>query len=115
MKKPTSKAKSDLNDLLCCSFCRKSNDDVKNMVAGPTKEINICNECIDLCHEIIYSVRIPNITLDKDALRFSFADGSGINLFWVNLFSPMKGQNFHDEILKSIFKTYNECVKNETT
>jgi len=115
MKKPTSKAKSDLNDLLCCSFCHKSNDDVKKMIAGPTKEINICSECIDLCHEIIYGIQTTNIALDKDALRFSFADGSGTNLFWVNLFSPIRGQNFQDEILKNLFKAYNECVKNEAT
>ncbi len=60
-------------------------------------------------------VMLPSIGIDKDALRFSFADGSGANLFWVNLFSPMRGQNFQDEILRNIFKAYNECVKNEAT
>lgn len=60
-------------------------------------------------------VMLPGIKIDKEALRFSFADGSGVNLFWVNLFSPMRGQNFQDEILKNIFKAYNECVKHEAT
>lgn len=114
-KKPTSKVKSVTSDLLCCSFCNKSSGTVKNMVAGPTKEINICNECIDLCHEIIYGVKTTNIALDKDALRFSFSDGSGVNLFWINLFSPMPNQTFQDEILRCLFKAYNECVKNEAT
>jgi ATP-dependent protease Clp ATPase subunit len=41
---------SDL-DLLKCSFCRKHNEQVKKMIAGPS--VIICNECIDLCNEII--------------------------------------------------------------
>ncbi|MFK5949444.1 MAG: EAL domain-containing protein [Methylococcales bacterium] len=34
-----------------CSFCGKGQDDVKKMIAGPT--VYICNECIDLCNEIV--------------------------------------------------------------
>ena len=34
-----------------CSFCGKSQDQVKKIVAGPG--VYICNECIDLCKEII--------------------------------------------------------------
>ncbi|MFI3623133.1 ATP-dependent Clp protease ATP-binding subunit ClpX [Vagococcus fluvialis] len=34
-----------------CSFCGKSQDEVKKLVAGPG--VYICNECIDLCKEII--------------------------------------------------------------
>jgi ATP-dependent protease Clp ATPase subunit len=41
---------SDL-DLLKCSFCGKRNEQVKKMIAGPS--VIICNECIDLCNEII--------------------------------------------------------------
>ena len=36
---------------LRCSFCGKSQDQVKKLVAGP--EVYICEECIDLCNEII--------------------------------------------------------------
>ncbi len=36
---------------LKCSFCGKSQDMVKRLIAGP--HVYICNECIDLCHEII--------------------------------------------------------------
>jgi ATP-dependent Clp protease ATP-binding subunit ClpX len=38
-------------DVLCCSFCGKSQDDVKRLIAGPT--VYICEECIDLCNEIL--------------------------------------------------------------
>ena len=34
-----------------CSFCGKTQDQVKKIVAGPG--VYICNECIDLCKEII--------------------------------------------------------------
>ncbi|PLX90043.1 MAG: ATP-dependent Clp protease ATP-binding subunit ClpX [Desulfuromonas sp.] len=36
---------------LTCSFCGKSQDDVKKLIAGPS--VYICDECIDLCQEII--------------------------------------------------------------
>lgn len=38
-------------DSVNCSFCGKSQDQVKKIVAGPG--VYICNECIDLCNEII--------------------------------------------------------------
>lgn len=42
---------SDKNGPVACSFCGKSQDQVKKIVAGPG--VYICNECIDLCKEII--------------------------------------------------------------
>ena len=39
------------NDTLRCSFCGKSQNEVKKLIAGPT--VYICNECIDICNEII--------------------------------------------------------------
>ncbi len=38
-------------DMLRCSFCGKSQNEVKKLIAGPT--VYICNECIDICIEII--------------------------------------------------------------
>ncbi len=37
--------------LLYCSFCGKSQDEVKKLIAGPS--VYICNECVDLCSNII--------------------------------------------------------------
>jgi ATP-dependent Clp protease ATP-binding subunit ClpX len=37
--------------VLHCSFCGKSQDEVKKLIAGPT--VYICDECIELCNEII--------------------------------------------------------------
>ncbi|URQ69093.1 ATP-dependent Clp protease ATP-binding subunit ClpX [SAR86 cluster bacterium] len=43
---------SELNsDKLNCSFCGKVQDDVKKLIAGPN--VYICNECVDLCNDII--------------------------------------------------------------
>ena len=39
------------SDKLSCSFCGKGQDDVKKLIAGPS--VYICNECVDLCNDII--------------------------------------------------------------
>ena len=39
------------SDFLKCSFCGKSQNQVKKLIAGPG--VYVCNECIDLCNEII--------------------------------------------------------------
>ena len=36
---------------MCCSFCGKSQNDVRKLIAGPG--VYVCNECIDICNEII--------------------------------------------------------------
>ena len=41
----------DRDDILRCSFCNKSQNDVKKLIAGPT--VFICDECVDVCNEII--------------------------------------------------------------
>jgi ATP-dependent Clp protease ATP-binding subunit ClpX len=38
-------------NVLHCSFCGKSQDEVRKLIAGPT--VYICDECIELCNEII--------------------------------------------------------------
>lgn len=43
--------KDSQGDVLRCSFCGKSQDEVKRLIAGPT--VYICDECIDLCNDII--------------------------------------------------------------
>ena len=39
------------NSNLCCSFCGKSQKEVRKLIAGPT--VYICDECIELCNDII--------------------------------------------------------------
>ncbi len=43
--------KNDGDKLLYCSFCGKSQHEVKKLIAGPS--VFVCNECVDLCNDII--------------------------------------------------------------
>ena len=43
--------KSDDDKILRCSFCNKDQNDVRKLIAGPT--VFICDECIDVCNDII--------------------------------------------------------------
>jgi ATP-dependent Clp protease ATP-binding subunit ClpX len=47
----TRKGSYDHTGKLVCSFCGKSQDEVRKLIAGPT--VYICDECIELCNEII--------------------------------------------------------------
>jgi len=49
---------------LYCSFCGKSQHDVKKLIAGPT--VFICDECIELCNEIIQEEISSDTGADKD-------------------------------------------------
>lgn len=46
-----------------CSFCSKVKDEVKTLIAGPNQYI--CNECVDLCYDIIHESRITENEIDK--------------------------------------------------
>jgi hypothetical protein len=43
---------------LRCSFCGKSRDQVKRLIAGQ-RDIAICSECVALCHEMIEGHKAP--------------------------------------------------------
>src|SRR5258706_3808494 len=47
--------KGNSGDVLRCSFCNKSQRDVKKLIAGPT--VYICDECVDICLDIIAEER----------------------------------------------------------
>lgn len=36
-----------------CSFCGKDSDKVRCMIAGPSDNVFICDECVEICHEIV--------------------------------------------------------------
>jgi ATP-dependent Clp protease ATP-binding subunit ClpX len=51
---------------LKCSFCGKSQDQVKRLIAGPN--VYICDECIELCQEIIYEEFDQEMDIELDHL-----------------------------------------------
>jgi ATP-dependent Clp protease ATP-binding subunit ClpX len=57
---------SEGNEQLLCSFCGKSQRQVKKLIAGPG--VYICDECIDLCNEIIDEELATPTALDLDNL-----------------------------------------------
>ncbi len=61
MARPT-----DSNEQLLCSFCGKSQRQVKKLIAGPG--VYICDECIDLCNEIIDEELQPAPAFELEAL-----------------------------------------------
>src|SRR5437762_2425638 len=70
-------AKFGDSDLLKCSFCGKSQKQVKKLIAGPG--VYICDECIDLCNEIIEeelseTAELKLDELPKPAEIYSFLD-----------------------------------------
>ncbi len=70
-------AKFGDSDLLKCSFCGKSQKQVKKLIAGPG--VYICDECIDLCNEIIEEELSETTELKLDELPkpqeiFAFLD-----------------------------------------
>ena len=60
---------NDSNEQLLCSFCGKSQRQVKKLIAGPG--VYICDECIDLCNEIIDeemiepAASVPGLDLER--------------------------------------------------
>src|SRR5213075_3213493 len=71
-------AKFGDSDLLKCSFCGKSQKQVKKLIAGPG--VYICDECIDLCNEIIEEELAEPTELKWDSLPkpreiYEFLDG----------------------------------------
>jgi len=59
-------SKSEDKKQLKCSFCGKSQDQVRRLIAGPG--VYICDECIELCSEIITDEFEDNIQIDMSAL-----------------------------------------------
>ena len=55
---------SDTKSTLYCSFCGKSQHEVRKLIAGPT--VFICDECVELCNDIIREETKSGITGKKD-------------------------------------------------
>ena len=49
--KPQSAVQKQESKILYCSFCGKSEHEVRKLIAGPS--VAICDECVDLCNDII--------------------------------------------------------------
>ena len=67
-----------------CSFCNKSEDQVRKLISSLDKSVYICDECIEICNEII----------EEEGLLYEDMLTSDINLM-----TPQEIHNFLDEYL----------------
>ena len=58
----------NIENRICCSFCRKSADEVRQLVAGDG--IYICDECIETCYEIVNGVEPKKVKKGKKSDEF---------------------------------------------
>ncbi len=72
-----------MDDRIRCSFCGKSQDQVKKLIAG-MNNVFICDECVELCSEI----------LEEEMDDY---DSSGLDLDGINLLKPKEIKEFLDE------------------
>jgi len=62
----TKSSSSDSKNTLYCSFCGKSQHEVRKLIAGPT--VFICDECVDLCTEIIREEHKTTLVKSRDGV-----------------------------------------------
>src|SRR5712671_6117505 len=60
------KADGDAKNTLYCSFCGKSQHEVRKLIAGPT--VFICDECVELCMDIIREESKTALVKSKDGI-----------------------------------------------
>ncbi len=58
---------NDKANLLVCSFCGKAQNEVRKLIAGPT--VYICDECVELCNDIISEENEVEHSLDEKRKR----------------------------------------------
>src|SRR5471032_1746177 len=66
MEKKMAKAEGDAKNTLYCSFCGKSQHEVRKLIAGPT--VFICEECVELCMDIIREESKTSLVKSKDGI-----------------------------------------------
>ena len=62
----TSNNGGDSKNTLYCSFCGKSQHEVRKLIAGPT--VFICDECVELCMDIIREENKSTLVRDQDGV-----------------------------------------------
>src|ERR1043165_8480645 len=63
---PAAKSGGDSRNTLYCSFCGKSQHEVRKLIAGPT--VFICDECVELCMDIIREESKTTLVKSKDGV-----------------------------------------------
>src|SRR5258707_14596665 len=59
-------AGGDSKNTLFCSFCGKSQHEVRKLIAGPT--VLICDECVELCKDIIHEDTKASLEMSREGM-----------------------------------------------
>lgn len=103
------------DDKLRCSFCNKTQDQVRKLIAGPNGTY-ICDECVSVCDEILNEEFDDYEESEKDA-------AAGLD---INLLKPIEIKNFLDEYVigqdeakkvlsVSVYNHYKRIMSNKTS
>ncbi len=95
-----------------CSFCGKTQNEVKKLVAGP-KKIYICDECVDLCAQIMYEEfsEEPRLSFENFILNLDLPKPKEIKK---NLDEYVIGQNNAKKALAvAVYNHYKRITTNE--
>src|SRR5712672_3525885 len=57
---------SNTKNTLYCSFCGKSQHELRKLIAGPT--VHICNECVELCMDIVGEENKSSLMKSRDGI-----------------------------------------------
>ena len=64
------------NEGLLCSFCGKTDFEVKALICGPA--VYICNECVELCVDILTDYKELRLMNDAEIIKFNELWGTDI-------------------------------------
>jgi ATP-dependent Clp protease ATP-binding subunit ClpX len=64
----------DSKNTLYCSFCGKSQHEVRKLIAGPT--VFICDECVELCMDIIREENKSSLVKSRDGIPSRASDAA---------------------------------------
>lgn len=76
---------SKIEDRICCSFCGRTQERVRKMIASPSSDAYICDECIELCAEILEE----ELEADEEQQLETLGD--------INLLKPKDMKSYLDE------------------
>ena len=72
MSKVSNGGSGDSKNTLYCSFCGKSQHEVRKLIAGPT--VFICDECVELCMDIIREENKTSMVKSREATETASKD-----------------------------------------
>jgi hypothetical protein len=96
---------SDSKNPLYCSFCGKSQHEVRKLIAGPT--VFICDECVDLCMDIIREENKSSLTKSSDSIptpieRLLTEDGIRIVKIFLHISADEQIRRFKDRVANTL-------------